>query len=261
MPTPTHKWWGSIPFLGEMTIGDANDAAYITPDPMTARVTNRGFRVMGIPSGLAAAGDGFSYQIPDPFNEVFDGVAIGNTNFANMDAYLKDHSDGSVTVEWQSGGAAVMEATFVHGSPYAYVKAYQGELVIRTLRADGIEKGTFYNQGNSLGIWTNVAGNHNNILVTGEGTTTFGNVAGDEVTVSNAANELTLTWLPQTSGTPLRGPGTSFVASAAGSEPADARRPTTESTGSRMATRPGSTSGSFLEPQHPCPHVPRSPTT
>lgn len=201
-PTPTHKWWGSVPFLGEMTIGDANDAAYITPDPMTARVTDRGFRVMGIPSGLATTGDGFLYSIPDPFSEVFDGVAIGNTNFATMEAYLKDHSDGSVTVEWQSGGQAVMEATFVHGSPYVYVKAYQGEVVIRTLRADGGEKGTFYAQGDSLGVWTSVAGNHNNFLVTGEGSTTFGNVAGNEITVSNAAKELTLTYLPQTAGTP-----------------------------------------------------------
>ena len=201
-PTPTHRWWGSIPFLGEMTIGDANDAAYITPDPMTARVTNRGFRVMGIPSGLATSGDGFLYSIPDPFNEVFDGIAIGNTDFANMDAFLKDHSDGSVTVEWQSGGEPVMEATFVHGSPYAYVTAFQGGLVVRTLRTDGGEKGTFYDQGNSLGIWTSVAGNHNNFLVTGEGATTFGNIAGNEITVSNAANELTLTYLPQTGGVP-----------------------------------------------------------
>ena len=119
-----------------------------------------------------------------------------------MDAYLNDHSDGSVTVEWQSGGQAVMEATFVHGSPYVYFKAYQGELVVRTLRADGGEKGTFYNQGNSLGIWTSVAGNHNNFLVTGEGNTTFGNTTGNAITVSNAANELTLTYLPQTAGTP-----------------------------------------------------------
>jgi endoglucanase Acf2 len=208
-PTPTHKWWGSVPFLGEMTIGDPNDAAYITPDPMTARVTDRGFRVMGIPSGLASTGDGFMYSIPDPFEEVFDGVAIGNTSFAAMEAYLKDHSDGSVTVEWQSGGQAVMEATFVHGSPYVYVKAYQGELVIRTLRADGGEKGTFYQQGDSLGVWTSVAGNHNNFLVTGEGSTTFGNVAGNEITVSNAAKELTLTYLPQTAGTPA-GAMTSF---------------------------------------------------
>ena len=201
-PTPTHKWWGSVPFLGEMTIGDPNDAAYITPDPMTARVTDRGFRVMGIPSGLASTGDGFLYSIPDPFSEVFDGVAIGNSNFSSMEAYLKDSSDGSVTVEWQSGGQAVMEATFVHGSPYVYIKAYQGELVVRTLRTDGAEKGTFYSQGNSLGIWTRVAGNHNNFLVTGEGATTFGNAAGNEITVSNAANALTLTYLPQTSGTP-----------------------------------------------------------
>jgi endoglucanase Acf2 len=201
-PTPTHRWWGSISFLGEMTVGDPNDAAYITPDPLTARITDRGFRVMGIPSGLASGPDGFGYSIPDPFSEVFDGIAIGNSAFAGMDAYLKDHSDGSVTVEWQSGGQAVMESTFVHGSPYVYVKALQGALVIRTLRTDGGEKGTFYNQGNSLGIWTSVAGNHNNFLVTGEGATTFGNIAGNEITVSNATNELTLTYLPQTQGVP-----------------------------------------------------------
>ena len=201
-PTPTHRWWGSIPFLGEMTVGDADDAAYITPDPIIARVSNKGIRVMGIPSGLAPTVDGFMYAIPDPFNEVFDGVAIGNTSFADMEAYLKNHSDGSVTVEWQSGGQSVMEATFVHGSPYVYVKAYQGEPVIRTLRADGGEKGTFYDQGNSLGIWTSVAGNRNNFLVTGEGNTTFDNITGNEITVSNASNELTLTLLPQTSGTP-----------------------------------------------------------
>jgi endoglucanase Acf2 len=202
-PTPTHKWWGSIPFLGEMTVGDPNDAAYITPDPIIARISDRGVRVSSIPSGLRTVDPNlFMFQIPDPFSEVFDGVAIGNTNFANMDAYLKDHSDGSVTVEWQSGGQAVMEATFVHGSPYVYFKAYQGELVVRTLRADSGEKGTFYDQGDSVGIWTNVAGINNNFLVTGEGNTTFGDITGNEFTVSNAANELTLTYLPQASGAP-----------------------------------------------------------
>jgi endoglucanase Acf2 len=201
-PTPSHRWWGSVPFIGEMTVGDPNDAGYITPDPMTARVTDRGFRVMGIPSGLGANDGGFAYTIPDPFSEVFDGIAIGNAAFASMEAFLKDHSDGSVTVEWQSGGEAVMEATFVHGSPYVYIKAYQGQIVVRTLRPDGGEKGTFYNQGNSLGIWTSVAGSHNNFLVTGEGATTFGNIAGNEITVSNAANEVTLTYLPQTAGVP-----------------------------------------------------------
>jgi len=202
-PTPTHKWWGSIPFLGEMTVGDPNDAAYITPDPIIARISDRGVRVSSIPAGLRTVDPNlFMFQIPDPFSEVFDGIAIGNTNFANMDAYLKDYSDGSVTVEWQSGGQAVMEATFVHGSPYVYVKAYQGDLVLRTLRADSGEKGTFYNQGNSLGIWTNVAGVQNNFLVTGEGNTTFGNIAGNEISVSNAAKELTLTYLPQAGGPP-----------------------------------------------------------
>ncbi len=41
--------WGSIPFLGEMTIGDANDPAYLTPDPIRVRVSNKGARLMGIP--------------------------------------------------------------------------------------------------------------------------------------------------------------------------------------------------------------------
>ena len=201
-PTPTHRWWGSIPFLGEMSIGNPADAAYITPDPIIARITKRGARVMGIPSGLTASVNGFGYPIPDPFAEVFDGIAIGNTNFTDMDAYLKDHSDGSVTVEWQSGGQAVMEATFVHSSPYVYFKAHAGQLVVRTLRGNGGEKGIFYDQGNSLGVWTLVSGNRNNFLVTGEGSTTFGNTAGNEIVVSNAANELTLSYLPETAGTP-----------------------------------------------------------
>jgi endo-1,3(4)-beta-glucanase len=213
-PTPTHKWWGSVPFLGEMKIGDPNDSAYITPDPITARITDRGVRVLGIPAGLGAFGDNFQYQIPDPFSEVFDGVAVGNTAHTNLEAYLKDHSDGSVTVEWQSGGEAVMEATFVHGSPYVYFKAYQGELVVRTLRVNGGEKGTFYNQDNSLGIWTSVAGNHNNFLVTGEGATTFDNIDGNEIAVSNAANEFTLTLLPHSGGNPPNVLSDFFAASA-----------------------------------------------
>jgi len=202
-PTPTHKWWGSIPFMGEMTIGDADDAAYITPDPITARVTNKGVRVMGLPSGLKTVDQNqFMYQIPDPFSEVLDGLAIGNSVHSNLEGYLKDHSDGSVTVEWQSNGTAVMEATFVHGSPYIYFKAYDGDLVVRTLRPDGGEKGTFHNQGDSLGVWTNVAGQHNNFLVTGEGSTTFSNVTTNEITVNNATKELTLTYLPHLGANP-----------------------------------------------------------
>ncbi len=213
-PTPTHKWWGSVPFMGEMTIGDPNNAAYITPDPMTARISEKGVRIMGIPAGLTTTGDGFLYPIPDPFSEVFDGIAIGNSAHANLEAYLKDHSDGSVTVEWQSGGEAVMEATFVHGSPYVYFKAYDGDLVVKTLRDDGGEKGTFYNQGNSLGVWTSVAGNHNNFLITGEGSTTFTNSTSNEITVSNNANELTVTYLPQTSGVPADALSSFFAAKA-----------------------------------------------
>ena len=90
---------------------------------------------------------------------------MANSEHANLEAYLKDHSAGAITVMWKSGSADVMEATFVHGSPYIYFKAYLGDLVIRTLRADGGEKGIFYNQNNSLGVWTSVASNVNNFLI------------------------------------------------------------------------------------------------
>ena len=202
-PTPTHRWWGSVSFLGEMEIGDPNKAAYITPDPITARITNKGARMMSIPQGLGLTGDGFLYQIPDPFAEVFDGIAVGNTDYDDLDAYLEDHSDGSATVQWRdAGGEPVMRATFVHGSPYAYFEAYQGDLVIRTLRSNGGEKGTFYAQGDSLGVWTNVAGNHDNFLITGEGATTFANVSGAEIKVTNATKELTVAVLPGSTGVP-----------------------------------------------------------
>ena len=196
-PTMTHRWWGSISFLGEMRTGVPSDAAWITPDPITARITERGARLSSIPAGLRGEANGFLYPIPDPFAEVFDGIAIGNAAFADLDARLKDHSDGSVTVEWQSGGAAVMEATFVHGSPYVYFRVFGGQLVVRTLRADGGEKGTFYRQGDSLGVWTNVAGQRSNFLITGEGPTTFDDITSNEITVGNASGELTVTYLPE----------------------------------------------------------------
>ena len=215
-PTPTHKWWGSIPFLGEMTTGDANSAAYITPDPLTARITEKGVRVMSIPAGLKTTNDKqFMYAIPDPFVEVFDGIAIANSQHSNLNAYLKDHSAGSVTVMWKSADTEVMEATFVHGSPYIYFKAYQGDLMVRTLRADGGEKGTFYNQNNSLGLWTNVSGNINNFLMVGEGNTSFSNTAGNEIVVTNAAKEMTLVYLPQSAaGSPSASMISDFAARA-----------------------------------------------
>ena len=63
MHTMTHRWWGSLSFIGEMRTGDANGAAYITPDPFIARISERGLRVMGIPTGLSA-GPGIGYNIP-----------------------------------------------------------------------------------------------------------------------------------------------------------------------------------------------------
>ena len=202
-PTPTHKWWGSIPFLGEMIIGDPNSAAYITPDPLTVRITNGGFRAMGIPNGLRVVNPNeFAYPIPDPFGEVMDGIAIGHSSGTNLQGYLKDHSDGSVTVQWQNAGVAVLEATFVHGSPYVYLEVLSGDLVIKTLRANGGEKGIFYQQASSLGVWTSVAGNHNNYLITGEGATTFSGVESDRINASNSSGKYTLTYLPQTSGEP-----------------------------------------------------------
>lgn len=202
-PIPTHKWWGSVPFLGEMTIGDPNRAAYITPDPLTVRITNGGFRAMGIPNGMKVVNQNeFAYPIPDPFGEVMDGIAIGHSSGTSLQGYLKDHSDGSVTVQWQSNGTPAMEATFTHGSPYVYIKVLTGGLRIKTLREDGGEKGTFYNKDNSLGVWTSVAGNHNNYVITGEGATTFSNITTSVISASNVANEFTLTYLPQTSGIP-----------------------------------------------------------
>ncbi|RYY77243.1 MAG: glucan 1,3-beta-glucanase [Gammaproteobacteria bacterium] len=201
-PTMTHRWWGSISFMGEMKVGDSAGAAYITPDPMTARITDRGARILGIPGGLRTSATQTTYSIPDPFSEVFDGLAIGNTAYSNMEAYLKDYSDGSVTVQWNSGSTPVMEATFVHGSPYAYFTALQGSIVIRTKAADSGEKGVFHQSGNSLGVWTEVAGDRNNFLITGHDSTSFSNVNSSAIGVSNVSKRVTITLLPQISGTP-----------------------------------------------------------
>jgi len=200
--TMTHRWWGSISFMGEMKVGDPNGAGYITPDPMTARITERGVRILGIPGGLRTSPTATQYSIPDPFNEVFDGIAVGNTEYNNLEAYLKDYSDGSVTVQWNSGSTPVMEATFVHGSPYAYFTALKGNLQLRTKAVDGGEKGVFYQNGNTIGVWTNVAGNHNNFLITGHDATTFSGVNSATIGVNNTSKRMTVTLLPQVSGVP-----------------------------------------------------------
>lgn len=201
-PTMTHRWWGSIPFLGEMKVGASTDSGYITPDPITARITERGVRLLGIPGGLRTGTNDTIYAIPDPFSEVFDGIAIGNSAYSNLEAFLKDYSDGSVTVQWKSGSTAVMEATFVHGSPYVYFTALQGNLVVRTKAADSGEKGIFYQSGNHLGVWTEVAGNRNAFLITGHDATTFSGVNSNSIGVNNGTKRMTVTWLPQLTGTP-----------------------------------------------------------
>ena len=124
----THRWWGSIPFIGEMQLGDTNGGAHVTADPIRTRVSNAGARIMGLPGGFKLAGGLCANCYPqyvggDPFTEVFDGIAIANSAHGSMDAYLKDYSDGSATVMWKTGNTDVMEATFVHGSPYVYFKA------------------------------------------------------------------------------------------------------------------------------------------
>ncbi|WKT60097.1 glycosyl hydrolase [Microbulbifer thermotolerans] len=204
-PTMTHRWWGSVSFLGEMTIGDSGDAAYITPDPITARVSNRGARLLSIPAGIKTLSNGIesTYQVPDPFNEVFDGIAVGNSAYDDMDAYLKDYSDGSATVQWRSGSTPVMEATFVYGSPYVYFTALQGQLVLRTKAADGAEKGTFYSDGNSLGVWTDVAEIRNHFLIVGDGDTQFDNSSSSEISVVGS-DTITVAWLPDSSSATIQ---------------------------------------------------------
>ena len=201
-PTMTHRWWGSISFLGEMKINTPTDSAYITPDPITARITERGARILGIPGGLRTGTNDTLYSIPDPFSEVFDGIAVGNSSYSNLEAFLKDYSDGSVTVQWKSGATAVMEATFVHGSPYVYFTALQGNLVVRTKSADGGEKGIFHQSGNNLGVWTEVAGNRNAFLIVGHDATTFSGVNTNSIGVNNSTKRMTVAWLPQLTGTP-----------------------------------------------------------
>ena len=198
-PLATHRWWGGVTYNGEMTNNDSTDVAYVTSEPITARISNTGLRMMGIPAGLRTVNDReFAYIIPAPVDEVFDGIAIANSVHSNMDAYTKKTSDGSITIEWQSTtGAPVMRGTLVHGSPYIFLDVLDGDLLIKTLRADGSgEKGIYFEGTDSLGVWTNVAGLMNYYLVTGDGATQFNNVSGNEITVLNATKSYTVTWMP-----------------------------------------------------------------
>ena len=205
----THRWWGSVPFIGETKIGDpvVVSPAHISADPVRARISNVGARLMGIPGGFRLAGGLCAncypqYSAPEWFTEVFDGIAIANSVHRDMNAYLKDYSDGSVTVLWKTGDVNVMEATFVHGSPYTFFKVYDGTPIIKTLRENGGEKDIFYEQGNSIGIWTSVAGNTHNFTITGEGVTTYSNTDGSEISIINSTGEFTVSYIPDVSGKP-----------------------------------------------------------
>lgn len=200
--TATHRWWGSVAFYGDMPVGEAKRAGYITPDPIMARITDRGFRALGIPNGLKVPSENeFVYQIPDPFSEVFDGIAVGNRDFTDLDAFMKNYSDGSVTVEWRSGSTPVMEATFVHGSPYVFVDVKAGTPVIRTKAPSGPEKGIFLQDGDTLGIWSDVAGQRNHFLIIGDNGTQYTDVHASETLIQNSP-QFTLAWLPVASGEP-----------------------------------------------------------
>ena len=62
-------------------------AGYITPDPITARITDLGLRMMGIPNGLQFNGsNAYQYSTSDPFSEVFDGIALANTDHSSLSA-------------------------------------------------------------------------------------------------------------------------------------------------------------------------------
>ena len=195
--TGTHRWWGSVSFYGTMTIDSPNRAGYITPDPIAARLSERGFRMINIPGGLAFKnGNSDIYEIPAPFNEVFDGLAIANSSYNQMEVKLYDYSDGSMTAEWQQDDQAIMRTTFVHGSPYAFVHVLQGELVLKTFAANGPEKGVYHQSDNQLGIWTQVAGNRGTFLVVGEGETEFSNVDSASIQVENASGKFAVALLP-----------------------------------------------------------------
>ena len=198
--TMTHRWWGSVSFIGEMRIGDPNGAGYITPDPFIARLNERGIRVMGIPTGLSAGPGGFGYTIPDPFAEVFDGAAIGNSAHSNMEAKLLDYSEGAITAGWYDGNTLVMEATFVYGSPYIFFEVYSGSPQIKTWpNATTGQRGIWHEGSNSLGVWTAIAGGRNNFLVVGDAGTTFSDTDSPTVTINAPSGSFTLAWAPDES--------------------------------------------------------------
>ena len=195
-PVMAHRWWGNVTFFGAHAIGDAEGIGHITPDPIMARITERGARIMGIPVGLEVQEDGVTYPVPEPLEEVYDGIALANSLYADLDAFVRDYSDASVTVEWRDGHRPVMAATFVQGLPYVYLSVYRGELVLRTHAPQGDRAGIFHEEDDALGLWADVAGQRNHFLVSGQGAIRHERLSERDLQISSQTSHFTLTWLP-----------------------------------------------------------------
>lgn len=202
--TMSHRWWGSIPFGAD---------GYITPDPIMARLSGYGARITGIPAGLNVftsmpgcaaddtdcvdiANNNFGYVIPAPSDEVMEAVAVGNSLHNNMTTKLLDYSEGSVTAGWYNGNTLIMAATFLQGSPYVFFEVYEGVAQIKSLRPSGGERGIWFEDGDSLGIWTNIAGVKNHFMVVGDPGTSFTDIDSDTVRVNSPTQEFTVALLP-----------------------------------------------------------------
>ena len=137
-------------------------------------------------------------MIPAPDEEVMEAIAIGNTSHSNMTTKLLDYSEGAVTAGWFDGANLVMKATFVQGSPYVYFEVYSGDAQLKSLRPSGGERGVWHEGGDSIGIWTNVAGIRNHFMVVGDAGTSYTNVNSEVVTIDSPTNGFTLAWMPTT---------------------------------------------------------------
>ena len=117
-----------------------------------------------------------------------------------MDAKLLDYSEGAVTAGWYDGNTLVMEATFVYGSPYIFFEVYSGSPQIKTWpNATSGQRGIWHEGGNSLGVWTAIAGGRNNFLVVGDAGTSFSDPKNAVVTIDAPNNSFTLAWSPDDS--------------------------------------------------------------
>ena len=157
---------------------------------------------MGLPGGYRVLGNFPQYNGQNRSLRVFDGVALANSEYSNMEAFLENFSDGSVTVRWMENQLDIMDATFIHGSPYIFINVYRGSLLLRTKASDGAEKGIFHESSTGLGIWTNVAGIRNNFLINSDEALDKRGIASSEITIDSASKEYTLTYLPNVVGIP-----------------------------------------------------------